>query len=584
MNEPSEKLTEAIALHQEGKPEAAIVIYQEHLACQPDDAQAIYLLGTALLQLGKGEESIEYLKRAEDKFPHIPDVPNNAGIAYQSIGDWEQAEKAFQRSIQINPDYGQAYFNYGSLLHQNGRLQEAEQNLKQAVRLSPGDCEVMGKYADVLKDQQKWKEASESYQSMINLPQVSLDSMVNFAFVLIQQNRLDEAIEVYAQIINKKPDYYQVYNSLGYLLEKQGKLKEALSLIDRALEFNPEFAEGWNNKGVVLKSLYQFEEAKDCFEKALSIAPDFSLSKFNLGTTLLIQEQYQAGWEGFSHHTLLNNEDYDHDEIPVWNGEAIPEKKLLVYMDQGSGDAIMFIRFLDELKKQSQAKLIIESPKPLIQLFQSSFSDYDFIVEGEGIHDFDFRFPISQSPVVLNLAIEELPLKTKYILASESVSDDLKEILNKPSEKKRKIGICWQGNSEQARDHVRSCPLLLLEILFDEPDIEWHSFQVDDISRKQLHDSDLTEKVIDLGEKLESFSETSYALSKMDLMISVDTSMAHLAGAMGIPTWVMLCHLPDWRWHLQRADSPWYPGMKLFRQPGWGDWSSLITDLKIQLK
>ncbi len=584
MNESSEKLTKAINLHQEGSPELAIPVYREHLACQPEDGQVVYLLGTALLQLGNGSEAIDYLEQAEKKFPHIPDISNNTEIAYQSIGDWEKAEASFKRSIKINPDYGQAYFNYGSLLYDRNRFEEAESHLIQAVRLSPGDCEVMGKYADILKAQKKWIEASKSYHSMIQLPQVSLDSLVNYAFVLVQLNRLDEAIEVYAQVLNRKPDYYQVFNSLGYLLERQGKLYDALSLVERSLLINSEYAEAWNNKGVIQKSLYQFDDAKKSFEKALEIQPEFSLAHYNLGTNYLIQEQYQEGWNGFSHHSKLNQAEDPHNNIPEWNGESIPQKKLLVYVDQGLGDALMMIRFLDLLKEKSEANLTIECPKPLLKLFRNSFPDYEFNEEGDGNSKFDFRIALSQSPVVLDLRIEDLSLKKPYISVSKSDNIPLLKLLDKQENTKKKIGLCWQGNQDQSRDHVRSCPLLLLETLLDQPTVQWYSFQVDEVSRRLLDEAGLSEKILDLGGSFGSFCDTAFAMSKMDLIITVDTSIAHLAGAIQVPVWTMLCHLPDWRWHLHRADSPWYPGMKLFRQPQWGDWNNLIIDLKESLQ
>lgn len=582
MSGPAEKLEQALKLHQAGDPESAIRIYKEHLSCQPEDAQAVYLLGTALLQTGEAEASLSWLNQAEGKFPHIPDIPNNIGIACQALGNWEEAEKAFCRSIQINPDYGQAYFNYGSLLYEKGQLEEAEKNLKQAARLSPIDCEVKNKYADVLKDQKKWKEAATVYQSISQLPQAPLSSMVNYAFVLVQQNRINEAIEVYAGILQKKPDYYQIYNNLGYLLERQGQFQEAMQLVNRSLEYQPDYAEGWNNLGVIYKSLYQFEEAINSFTKAIRIQPEFSLAHYNLGTTYLIQEKYPEGWEGYSHHHSLNEADQHRDQFPAWSGESIPQKKLLVYSDQGLGDAIMLIRFLEKIREQSQAELTVEVPETLISLFRNSFPEFNFIPEGDLKDSIDYCLPLSQAPVITELQITDLPLKSSYLKPAERSGSELEEVLNK-KERKPRIGLCWQGNPNQSRDYVRSCPLLLLETLLDTDQFDWFSFQVDEASRQQLKDSGLDQKITDLGSQLNDFNQTASAVDQMDLVISVDTSIAHLAGAMGKKTWVMLCHLPDWRWHLERPDSPWYPGMQLFRQPAWGDWNSLIQNVRNQL-
>lgn len=571
----------AIAHHQQGDLREAVAGYRELIVT--DDYQSLdarYLLGTALLQLGEFAESVEHLSAVTAARRDVADAQNNLGIAHKATGDWERATRAFEAALKINPEYDQALFNLGSVMEQRSLFADAEKCFRHASRLSPADNGARFALAGVLKAQEKWAGAETCYRGCraAGFEDSSLD--VNLAFVLARQDKLDEAADIYSEILATQPEFAEIHNSLSYINERRGRLDDALASARRAVELQPDYAEGHNNLGIALSSLHRLHEALPAFRRALEIRPDFPLAAFNLGTTHLLAGDYAEGWSGYERRAEALGEQPRRCAGPKWDGSAIAGQRLFVFADQGFGDTIQFSRFLQTATHKSQAKVILECQPELVSLIRNvqgvrNVEGVDAVIaDGNPLPDFDTWIPLSSLPGRLGCTVDSIPANTPYLTPEPVLREEPQSVLD-TLHAPRKIGVVWRGNPQQARDFVRSCPLEIISPLFDVEDIDWVSLQTG---------ADSDQRLVDIGSQLRDFSETAAVISQLDLVITVDTATAHLAGALGVPVWTLLCHTPDWRWGLNGASCPWYPAMRLFRQSTWGDWAGVVAEVADALK
>lgn len=570
-------LERGLVHHREGRLLEAVALYERGLDADPDDLRTRYLLGTALLQLGRCEDSLPLLEQVAAACPDIPDVHNNLGIAHQSLGRWEPAARAFETALRANPDYQQAFYNLGSLMRDRGLPADAEKCFRRAWELNPDDLSACLALAGTLKTQEKWNEAETCYRIIAEQNPDDADVAVELAFVLARQERLEDAADIYRRLLETRPDFYQLQSSLSYIYERQGRLDEAVAAASRAIEICPDDPESHNNLGIALRSLHRLDDACDRFQTALSLNPEFMLAEFNLGTTYLLAGNYHEGWPGYRRCAETTSTGPRRFDRPRWTGSPIPGRRLLVFADQGFGDTMQLVRFLPDVADRSGARIVLESPPELFSLLNGISGVDSCVVEPASPQEFDLQVPLSDLPGLLDVTLDSLPGRTAYLPATASLPADVENFLSDLPAGSKTVGLVWQGNPCQARDLLRSCPLERLRPLFDIPDVAWISLQTDGAVREQLARLDVPNRPIDLGAHLTDFSQTAAVITRIDLVITVDTSVAHLAGGMGRPVWTMLCHTPDWRWHLGRTDSPWYPSMTLYRQPDWGNWDTVIA-------
>jgi tetratricopeptide (TPR) repeat protein len=562
---------------------AAAARYEQVLAANPEQWDALYLYGTALLQLGRLREAINVFSRAAKLHPEIPDVYNNLGVAYQGIGDFNAAVGAYGAAIELNPDFDLAHSNLARLLESTGRFAEAEVSLQRAIRLKPAEPTYWLQLAGVLGRQGRQLEATGVLQEAVGHQPQNFDLKMNLAAALVEQEQLDEAGDVYRAVIDARPDFAEARSSLAFALERQGRLLEALAAAERAVELRPDYAEGFNNLGIVLRSPHRLDEAIDAFRRAIELNPEFALAEFNLGTTLLLAGRYTEGWAGYRQHSSVAGTVAPGRPEGEWDGQPIPGRTLLVYADQGLGDTIQFARFLPLCKRRSHARVILRCQPPLLRLFAELRDVDELCSTDEELPAFDCHYSLASLCGLFGVMIDQVGTGVPYLSSSGTLPAQIGDLMGDATDERR-VGLVWQGNPRQTRDVVRSCPFGKLRPLFDLSGIRFLSLQHDPIGRAQLAASRLAARMPDVGKLLSDFSVTAAVLQRLDLLITVDTAIAHLAGALGRPVWTMLCHTPDWRWHLDRSDSPWYPRMRLFRQPAWGDWDSVIKTLRRELQ
>jgi tetratricopeptide (TPR) repeat protein len=586
-HDPKTSFDSAVEAHRNGELAQAESLYREFLAVNPGHLDAEYLLGTALLQLGRFAEAVERLKIVIAKRGDVPDAHNNLGVAYKALGDWEHAARSFQAALKINPQYGQALFNLGAVMEHRGLFADAEKCYRRVLALQP-DEETRWKLAEALKEQQKWADAEAVYRELPADGERRLDQAVQLAFVLARQERLDDAAAIYREVLDKRPDFAEIHNSLSYVYERQGKLVEAEGAARAALKINPSLPEAHNNLGIALRSRHRLNEAIEAFRQAVALNPQFALAEFNLATTHLFAGNYSKGWPGYEKRLEALGLPPREFSQPRWNGEPIPSGRLFVFSDQGFGDAIQFSRFLPAVKERFAGEVVFECQPELQPLMLCMPGIGVSIAEGDELPPFDCWIPLASLPGALGVSLENL---ADFPPTGFSFSRDRSRLSAKPqaalqtitTESRLSVGLVWRGNPGQARDVVRSCPLEALRPILDCENVTFISLQVGEVGRRELTAIPEEDRPLSVDDEITEFAATARIIDSLDLVIAVDTAAAHLAGSLGKETWTLLCHTPDWRWGVTGDRSPWYPSMRLFRQPQWGDWAGVVSAVRGEL-
>ena len=401
------------------------------------------------------------------------------------------------------------------------------------------------------------------------------------SIVLKEQNMLDDAIDACSMAISLQPNHAEAYNNLGAVLKEQDKLDEAIETYNKAISLKPDYAEAYNNLGVVLKEQNKLDEAIEAYDKAISLQFDYADAYYNLSISYNLKGNIKYGLKLYEWR--LRKENFP-TRIPrdhlIWDGKkSISKKKIFVYEEQGLGDTIQFIRYLILLKKKG-AEITFKVNKKMHALLKTLDEAILLVDNDPDENEIDFEIPLMSLPYLLNTNLNTIPSMGSYLYADYNKVVSWSKRLKKSS---FKIGICWQGSKNKI-DFGRSFSLKLFEDISKIPDIELINLHKGE-GEKQIKNInfDLTILGDDFDRGENAFVDTAAVMANCDLIITSDTATAHLAGALGCYTWVILKKVPDWRWMLDRNDSPWYPNMKLFRQKKHNDWEEIFEILKKDL-
>lgn len=385
---------------------------------------------------------------------------------------------------------------------------------------------------------------------------------------------LEEGIAHYQKVIALRSDWAETYYNLGKALKQQGNFEKAIAHFQQALSKRADFVEAEYNLGHTLQELGKLEEAIACYNHVLELNPQFIDARWNRALALLLSGDFIRGFTDYEcrwqQTEFLKSNPLPPYSQPLWDGSNLNGRTILIHGEQGFGDAIQFIRYVP-LIQQRGGRVIVGCRAPLLRLF-STVSGIDRLVGSGGfIPDFDVYAPLMSLPHLLGTTLETIPTQIPYLAAPES-----KILLETPPGTQKKVGIVWAvGNPDRSLLSQRSCELSNFLPLLDTPGIAFYSLQkgprVTDLEQLDDH-----RRLQDLNNQLRNFADTAAAITQLDLLITVDTAVAHLAGALGKPVWVLLPFAPDWRWMLGRDDSPWYPTMRLFRQERPRDWSRVV--------
>lgn len=486
--------------------------------------------------------------------------------------NWHELDKAangYRQAIRCNPSDFNAHISLGNALRAQGKPAEAEEIYRQAIRLQPDCAEVYSNLCIVLREQAKLDEALVAVRRTIQMKPGFPDAHSNMGNVLLAQGKRVEAAAAYREAIRLRPDFADACGNLAVVLTDLGELEEAVDLCRRAIQLKPNHAEEYLNLGNALRSRGELAEATAAFQQALQLKPDLAEAHVNLAMALLLQGDFPRGFREFEWRWQLKNASLPRRDFaqPQWKGEALSGRAILLHAEQGFGDSIQFIRFAPRVAELG-GNVILECPPQLLRLFAEFPGVAQIIAAGEPLPLFDLQCPLASLPLALGTRLDAIPSAAPYLKAEPHLVEKWKALLPQ-SARDLKVGVAWAGSPAHKNDRHRSIHPEMLAPLAAVNGVSLVSLQAGQSSPKGLH-------FVDLHDRLTDFAETAALIAHLDLVISVDTAVAHLAAALGKPTYVFIPFAPDWRWLLHREDSPWYPTIRVFRQPAIGDWAPVI--------
>ena len=501
-------------------------------------------------------------------------------IKHHQGGNLPEAERLYRQILDANSSHAGAKHFLGVVALCTGRAQFAVECIREAVRLDPNQHDIFYNLGIALQAHGDVNGAVASFRLALERRPNNAACLNNLGNALAKLGRLDEAIADFREALRLQPGASAVLNNLGAALKDQGKLEEAKTTLREALRVQPAFLEALNNLGLVFQEELMLAEAAAYFNQALRLKPDSGEVHFNLAYIWLMQGQFERGWAEFEWRFRRPETPARNLGRPVWNGEPLNGRTILLHFEQGLGDTIQFIRFAP-LVKRSGGTVIVECQPSLVPLLERCAGVDRVVASGSTLPPFDVSAALMSLPFLLRTTLDTVPAVIPYL----RVSADREEFWRKRLADLGglKAGIVWRGSPNHQGDRLRSMALSAFAPLARVPDVNLVSLQHGPGSEEL---SNWTERnaIVDLGTQFESFAETAAAMANLDLVISVDTAVVHCAGALGVPTWVLLRAAPDYRWMLGRRDSPWYPTVRLFRQARWGDWSGVINEVAAALR
>ncbi|MDR3449642.1 MAG: tetratricopeptide repeat protein [Alphaproteobacteria bacterium] len=626
MSHAAKLLQEAVGHHQRGQLDAAEKAYRKLLRVEAVNSDGLRLLGGLYLQSGQWAKAVECLEKAVRVLPGDAETLANLGLALRGTGRVEEAIARYKQALAAQPGYKTALHNLGSLYHDAGRLPEALQVYGEALRLGPEDPAAHYSYANSLYMSGRVPEAIARYEHALQLRPDYLEAMVNLGMAQSRAGRgdkskpwLHKAVEWFRKALEKDPANTVALNNLGNALRELGRAEEAVGSYREALRVRPDYIEAAVNLATSLRDLGRLDEAIESCEAALRARPESHDAHINLGTfmqeamrheaalahfeaalverplsldakwnkalSLLALGQYEEGWAlheiglGVAHM----RGDYPSPE-KRWRGESFAGKRLLLWCEQGLGDSLQFVRYA-EMCKARGGTVILLCPRPLRQLL-SHCPFIDAVPESVEETDYDLHAPLMSLPFVFGTRLENIPTATPYLFAGEEAL--AKWAPRFEGAKGFKVGLVWAGNPRENQinahmiDRRRSMSLEMLLPLFDVPGVQFYSLQMG-AGVAQIAACGLGERIIDIMDDVKNFDDTAAIVEQLDLVISVDTSVVHLAGGLGKPVWVLSRFDACWRWLGNRPDSPWYPSARVFGQPKPGDWAGVAADVRAAL-
>jgi tetratricopeptide (TPR) repeat protein/glycosyltransferase involved in cell wall biosynthesis len=593
-----------------GRLAEAIAHYRQALEIDPNLAETASNLGSALAEAGENEGAIAEYQRALSLNPNCAEALVNLGLLREEQGDVAEAVTLYEQAIQVNPDCAVAYLNLGIALESQGKEAAAIANYSRAIEIDPNYVDALHNLGYASIRQGRIADAIAYYDRAMALQPDLAETLIALGSSLQQQEKLDEALAVCQQAIQQLPSHAGARCNLGIVLHKQGKIQDAIACYQQALSLQPDFPEALNNLGKAFESAGNMAEAIDCYRRAIELKPgnmnplnglgkalhnggqfadavtcysqavQFNAtnpeSHLNLGLALLLSGELQRGFSEYEWRLLIKEKEFPcHNFIqPIWDGKDLEGKTILLCPEQGLGDAIQFIRYAD-LVKQKGGRVIVWCLPHLQRLFAQVSGIDELIINPEDAPDFHVRAQLMSLPHLLGTTLETIPANVPYLAPPPGWECSI------PNTPNLKVGIVWSGNPKHSQNKVRSFPLDLLTKLLEIPGADFFSLQ----KEMTAEDRVLLEQmpVTDLSSHLHDVADTAAVISALDLVISVDTSVAHLAGALGKPVWILLCFVPDWRWLLESEDSPWYPTARLFRQSAAGDWEGVLDRASLAL-
>lgn len=607
------KLQQALALLDTNRLQEAKTLLTQ--LCTPDcnNAEAWLMLGAVNGEFGNVDVAATCIRRAITLDSQYPEAHMSLATILMAQGMVEEAQKSCQQAVDQDSNYAEAWLMLARINQQLAQLGEAERCYQQVVALWPGAYDAHYELGLILRGLGKFNEASDSYRTALSIKSDNAQAHAGLGEICLLQNNYTDAVAHFKKSVATEAGRAETHCNLGLAYWHLGKIQQALDSCQTAIRLNPELAEAYSNLGLVLNAqgrsegacaacqqaihlnpfldgayvnlgmachdMGRYDEASEAYEKTMRINPNNPDAHWNLALLLLLHGEFERGWEEYEWRWQRQATPPRPFVQRLWDGSTLAGRTILLHAEQGLGDTLQFVRYIQHVKARG-GRVIVECQAPLAKLVSTCDGVDEVVVQGSPLPPFDVHAPLLSLPRIFQTRINSVPNQTPYLkVPDQNHARILAAISSNPGQ--LKVGIVWAGRPTHPNDRNRSCEFALFRPLSMLANIKLFSLQ------KGERCSDLATNAvsaINLGDMLNDFSDTAAAISRLDLVISVDTSVAHLAGALGKPTWVLLPHVPDWRWMLTDEKTPWYPHMRLFRQHQAGDWSTVFERVTTALQ
>ena len=557
MAQPSlqQLLHQALAHHRAGRLPDAITGYEQALDAHADSADALHLLGLAKHQAGRSDEGIPLI----------------------------------QRAITLHPTASEFHANLAGVFAARGRLAEAISCMRRAMQLRPGDETLrrrLGQYLQqlggALLDQDRPADAVPALEESLRLRPDAPDALANLGLAHARAKRYEKAVALYEEALALKDDIPELHTNLGAALLSLGRPRDAADAHRRALELRPDWPAAKTNLAIALAQIERYDEALALHEDVLCEQPDDPNALFNRGVIRLARGDFAGGWRDYEARVRVPElKGQSSFPQPRWTRDDPAGRTILVHAEQGLGDTIQFVRYVPLLLARG-ARVVVQCDPLLTRLMRHSFPEVTVVARRDPLPPFDSQIPIMSLPHAFGTAVETIPTAVPYLHVAPELEGAWRTKLARTDDTFR-VGLVWSGNADHYNDRNRSISLAaLLPVLARVPNVRLFSLQ-NGPRTEQLKRAELRTNVTDLAPDLADLADTAAAIAQLDLVLSVDTSIAHLAGALGAAVWTLLPRPADFRWMLDREDSPWYPTMRLFRQSRAAAWDDVFERVASQL-
>ncbi|HXE56267.1 MAG TPA: tetratricopeptide repeat protein [Tepidisphaeraceae bacterium] len=574
----------AAVLEVQGRSADALDAHRTALATNPNSPAAHNNYGSLLQQSGKFDEAQAEFRRAMALNPHYPEAHLNLGNLLRELGRHAESLAEYQSALRLRPNYADAQLNEGLALWKLGRMEDATAAFSRATQLRPSFpeaylhlallCEQLGRPADTIR------AAGMALSQRPYYP----EAFSTLGNALKSERKLDEAIAAYRESLRLRPDSAEVLSSLGAALQDRGDLDEAVAAQQQALALRPVLPEAYVNLATACREAGRFDDANDACIRAVELRPGYAEAEWNLGLGRLLEGNLKEGWELYEARLRVRGLVAQRPfRQPLWEGSPLDGKTILLHAEQGFGDTIQFVRYAP-LVADRGGRIVLQCPSALKRLLSGQLGIECVISESDPLPTFDVHCPLMSLGRVFGTTLESIRNKVPYLKADADEAERWRERLAADAPG-LKVGLVWAGRETHKNDRNRSIRLADLAPLVERgavSGVRFYSLQKREPAG-QLRTTPIGDQIIDYTDQLNDFADTAAFISNLDLVIAVDTAVAHLAGALAKPVWLLLPYSPDWRWMLGRSDSPWYPTIRLFRQSKRKDWHDPLEQIAVEL-
>jgi tetratricopeptide (TPR) repeat protein len=573
----------ALAQHEQGENRGVLATLEAWPVVIPMSENGGWLKASTLHALGLIREARDHVEIMTGLYPLRHEFWRALGDLSLEMDDAVQAEVSYRQALLVAADDMESLRGLGNLLVKQGRPDEGRPLLRRVFDRMGDKVDAHIDYAQALAASGIFIDARQVLQAALTIWPDSAELHFNLGLIHGECGDKQFAEEAVREALELDPNLYLARNYWGILLEKRGQAAEAEACYRQVILQAPDFAEAYNNLANLLMGRLELKPAEELYRRAIELKTDFAEAHHNLGLLLLLTERYEEGWSGYRWrwNTPDGKPHVRAFDRPEWQGQDLVGKRLLVHAEQGFGDTIQFVRYMSKLA-QSGATVIFESPPALVRVLQGVPGIDMLFKRGEPIPEYDWHVPLLNIPGLVGTCAHSILSSIPYLVAERELVSKWSERLAVCDPTKYRVGIVWAGNPKHAKDRERSISPNELQQLSNVGNVHWINLYK--APKGAVRQSAAPLSMIDWTEDLTDYADTAALIAGLDLVISVDTSVAHLAGALGKPVWILLPYVPDWRWMLERRTSAWYPSATLYRQTLPGGWNSVLSNVAQDLR